>query len=495
MMKCLVFLRFSLLALALLTGTATGAQAVGVQQAFLVQNSGWMEPFYTAPGSSFKPLVAAVAQAAASADDAVSVLAFSQSSSRNVSPVLLTQTTGGNIGAVLKSLEVARKSDTALADTDFKEAVTKTITDVFKAKPGIVWIFTNNRNSPGNDPATSERNREFYRLLHQEPAIVKSVVFPIRMPLKGRQYEARGMMIYALAYGQPAAQALDRILAEGRLSKVLTAPPARLKPIDSDALTILPESVDNTPDLHPSLGSDGRTLVLDVDADKYVPGVTLKASLQNRFFPYAIQSARLEASLNKDGRATPVAVAPAEVVQLRPGARQAVTVRFNLPFDKVPSAWSLEALLAMGKQMLIPMQVDLGLRDQVLVLDEDFKAQMRDLFPGDPISDVLVPPADVKQSLARVPLLLRVQYPLWPVVMVSVLLLLLAVVVAAVGLLWGKSSRYSLQVNGLRRNVMLKAFSSAQVRDEHGEVIATVKRGFGKPVVNDIVEGHSVRVV
>ena len=32
-----------------------------IQQAFLVQNSGWMEPFYTDPNSQFKPLISAVA--------------------------------------------------------------------------------------------------------------------------------------------------------------------------------------------------------------------------------------------------------------------------------------------------------------------------------------------------------------------------------------------------------------------------------------------------
>ena len=46
-------------------------QAAGIQQAFLVQNSGWMEPFYTDEQSQLKALVGAVAQAATNPSDKV----------------------------------------------------------------------------------------------------------------------------------------------------------------------------------------------------------------------------------------------------------------------------------------------------------------------------------------------------------------------------------------------------------------------------------------
>ena len=44
--------------------SAASVHAAGIQQAFLVQNSGWMEPFYTDQQSQLKALVGAVAQAA-----------------------------------------------------------------------------------------------------------------------------------------------------------------------------------------------------------------------------------------------------------------------------------------------------------------------------------------------------------------------------------------------------------------------------------------------
>lgn len=65
---------------------------------------------------------------------------------------------------------------------------------------------------------------------------------------------------------------------------MLTRPPARLKPVDQDAVRIVPQSVKNSANVHASLGRDGRTIVLDVDAASLVPQVVLQASLQNMFF-------------------------------------------------------------------------------------------------------------------------------------------------------------------------------------------------------------------
>ncbi len=117
----------------LLTGVLLfGLPAQAVQHAFLVQNSGWMEPFFTDPKSQLKPLVAALAQAVTTEQDSVSTLAFSQTAGSNQSPKLLLQSAGGQgIAQALTPLQVARKGDggpkAPLADTDFKEAILGTI--------------------------------------------------------------------------------------------------------------------------------------------------------------------------------------------------------------------------------------------------------------------------------------------------------------------------------------------------------------------------------
>src|SRR5471032_772897 len=463
-----------------------------IQHAFLVQNSGWMEPFYSDPHSQLKPLIAAVAQAVAGPDDKVYTLAFSQSSGGNESPQLLGQGVGpGGVANQVTSLTVALKGKgPSLADTDFQEAVTKTITGPFNTGSGILWIFTNNKNSPGNDPATAARNLDFYRLLHLEPSITKTVVFPLKMPVTGKLYSAKGLMVYALAYGQPAAEALNRIQAEGRLSQVLTRAPARLKPVDQDAVRIVPQSVQNSANVHASLGRDGRTIVLDVDAEKLVPKVVLQASLQNMFFPYVIEHATVQASLA--GQAAPLQVSPGEISGLLPGASQKVEVRFDLPMAQIPSPWSAQALAAMGKQVLLPMTATVGLSGQKLALSPEFSRELHDLFPGDPISEVFTPPDSVRASQATVPLLVRIQYPLLPVLLITGAILLLLLAFVLFGLLSTSSKRYRLVVNGVPRQVLLKPYKSLVIKDDGGREIGTIRRGLGKPVIVRVADGQTL---
>lgn len=488
--------RRALAALALTVSIwAAPASAAGIQQAFLVQNSGWMEPFYADPASQLKPLVAAVAGAATSPDDTVFTLAFSQSSGSHASPQLLASSRGAaDMARQLAPLDVARKGSGALADTDFKEAVTKTITGPFKAAPGIVWIFTNNKNSPNNDAQTAERNRDFYRLLHLEPSITKTLVFPLKMPVRGKLYAAQGLMVYALAYGQPAAAALDRIMAEGRLSRVLTNAPARLKPVDQNAARLLPERVMNAPNVRVSLASDNSTLVLDVHAADLVPTVTLQASLENLFYPYVIRQAKVQAALGLGTGRTPIAVTPAVIEGLEPGARQSVEVSFTLPMAQVPSPWSAQALAAMGKQIQLPMVVEMALTDQQLVPSAAFTAQLRELFPGDPISEMFTPPDSVRASQTTVPLQVRIQYPLAPVLaMMGGVLLLVGAMLG--GLVLARSSkRYEVLVDGVRRSFVLKPFSTVPVVDGDGNPVGELKRGLGRPQVLRVAEGRSLSV-
>jgi hypothetical protein len=493
----MIFLHRPRAALAALLACLCAPAQAGIQQAFLVQNSGWMDPFYADPQSQLKPLVAAVAQAASAADDTVYTMAFSQATAANVSPRLLGQGQGAaGVAGLLAPLEVARKGvSPGLADTDFQEAVTKTITGPFHAAPGIIWIFTNNKNSPGNDQATAARNREFYRLLHLEPSITKSVVFPLKMPVQGKLYAAKGLMVYALAYGQPAADALTRILASGRLAAVLTKPPARLKPVDQDAVRIVPQALLDAPNMRASLGSDQRTLVLDVDADALAPTVRLNATLQNLFYPYAIAGAQVDATLKADRQQLLVQVAPAGITDLQPGQQQAVRVQFTLPLEQVPSAWSSQALAAMGKQVLLPMQLSLGLSGQRLALAPEFSAQMQELFPGDPIAEALMPPSSVQSSRANVPLLVRVQYPLTPVLVLVGGALAAVLALAALGLVSTRSKRYQLQVDGLPRQVLLKPFKSLTLFDPEGRRVGEIRRGLGRPVVVGVEDGHTLRLV
>lgn len=485
-----LFGSFCLAGLALLTCNAASA----MQHAFLIQNSGWMEPFYVDPASKFKPLASAVIRLVTAVDDQVFISAFNQTSGENKSPVLLAQSKGpGDPDQVIGRLAIAVKSKSgALADTDFQEAVGHVIREQFQTKTGIIWIFTNNKNSPNNDAQTALRNKDFYRLLHLEPSITRTVAFPLQMPVKGRLFAANGIMVYALAYGAPAAGHLARLVDSGQLSKIFTNPPARLKPIDQDAIRLIPMGVTNTASVVVSLAKDGRTLLLDVNASDVLPKVEIKTGFQNQFYPYVISEAQASASLVSTWGNQPVSIEPTRIEAVQPGDVREVTVSIPLPLAQVPSPWSAAAISAMGKQLLIPAALEISLAEQRLVLSERFKQSLGELFPGDPLSEVFLPPASIRASSASVPILVRIQYPLLPVVVTLGLALLALVGLGGVAVLVGRTPRYSIVVDGAKRTVSLKAFKTTDVRDINGVIVGKLARGLGKPKVSNVVDGHTV---
>lgn len=484
---------FRLLFAALLL-VAIDARASAMQHAFLVQNSGWMEPFYTDPDSQLKPLVTAVATTVAKPGETISLLAFNQRAGGNASPLMLYRGADpGAIHAALQPLTVARRPSGALADTDFREAVEATILDAFERRPGIIWIFTNNRNSPGNDPDTVARNREFYHLIHLAPSITRSLAFPLRMNVQGRHYRGSGLMVYALAYGEEASRHLAALVDQGVLARVFTAQPARLKPLDRDAVRIIPDRVTSSPNIDVALANDQRTLVFDVRAAEAATRIGIEARLENLFFPYEIVNAQVRAALSLQGGATSALhVQPAVISGLAPGALTRVEMELQLPAAMVPSPWSMRAIRAMGRQVVVPATILVTLDGQQLRVADSFRATVADLFPGDPLSDVFVPPASIDASSVAIPIQLRVQYPLWPLV-AGFLILILSVIAA----LWflvlaNRPARHEIWVDGRKRSVLLKAFNTLEVKDAEGRPIGRIRRGLGRPRVVQVVEGHTV---
>ena len=59
-----------------------------VLNVFLVQNSGWMEPFYVDGNSKFKPLVKTVIEKVSRKGDEIVIASFNQSLGENRSPLL-----------------------------------------------------------------------------------------------------------------------------------------------------------------------------------------------------------------------------------------------------------------------------------------------------------------------------------------------------------------------------------------------------------------------
>ncbi len=470
-----------------------GKAAQTVQQAFLVQNSGWMEPFYTDKHSEFKPLIIRVIEAVTEPDESVSILSFNQSTPENKSPTVVYHgTAGAKLRMALGLITIAHKgAGMALADTDFNEAVYKTITGPFKDRPGIVWIFTNNKNSPNNSSETAKCNREFYNLVHSEPSITRSLAFPLSMPVKGNVYSANGLMIYALAYGREADSRLRTIASSARLKQVITQQPAQLKPLDKNAVQLIPKSVINAPNTSASLGADGKTIDLEINVSSHQPVVRIIAGLKNLFYPYRIVSATIRAEVMGKGWTSELSVSPNSIQELAPGDISDITLAIPIP-AKLPGIWSKEALLDFGRRILISEVIRVRLEDQRLRIDDAFLNRMEKIFPGDPLPAVFVPPASIQASTETVPLLIRVDYPLLP--LVGAIGSFIALLAAGLFLFprIRSAGSYEIMVDGLTQRISLRRFDRRAVVNPAGQQVGVIRRGAGTPRVESVSSGHTL---
>lgn len=460
---------------------ACGQIWAAVPQAILVQNSGWMEPFYTDRQSELKHLVQALAGTVT--QDELTLAAFNQATPGNVSPDWRYRgaPATAQFTQALSGISLAHKSGNRLADTDFTEAVLGAIKDGLKNQSGIVWVITNNRNSPNNSAETRERNKDFYDLLHKQAAIARVVAYPLQMPVKGEHYAANGLMVYGIAYGKPAGEALLTLSNAPAMQKLFTLPPARLKPLDQAAVRFLPKGVLDAPKVKAALAADGKTILISLDADMQASTATLVGVLENTFYPYTIASAKLGAQLKLKENAPISADAGAQTLSaLEPGARSGdMKIRIGIP--PLRSAWSPEVLFASG--FSIPGELTVSLDQQELQISSAFSARMQELFPNDALPEVFLPPAQLHVSRTVIPMVIHVNYPVAPLY-----ILVGAIVVVVVLLLFlfsalRRAVKYDVVVNGISRKIAIKAFASADVYDEREQRVATLKRGLGRPKV------------
>lgn len=486
-----------LLCILLLCGAAP---AFAIPQVVLVQNSGWMEPFYSDPKSAFKPLVTELVSNVVQPGDALVLAAFNQSLPGAPSPRgLLSEqvdaaTVHTHVAAALAGLGPARKpGGAALADTDLGEAVNAAITQVLQGRPGIVWLVTNNRNSPNNDQATAARNREFYQLIHHGAAIDKALAFPLRMPVEGQHYRANGLMVYAFAVGRAGAQALDGLLASSRVQRVITEPPARLKPLDRDTVRLVPRRVENAPGVAFSIDRSGL-LHADVAPDARSPSATIQWNLEDAIYPYTIQDATLSARSLLAGENRPIALAGTKVHELAPGRAEPLSSSMQLPVAQLPGKWSLAALKSAGSAYVLPGRIEVHLQGQRLALSQAFRERMAALFPGDPLPDIFTPPAEIQASTAVLPIEVSVHYGAAPLVLLIVGVFAALAAIAGGAWAYGRPRQAWVTVEDELRSVRTRAGATQPIYDKAGQQVARLKTTlFGHQLI-DLREGAQVRL-
>jgi hypothetical protein len=460
-----------------------------------------MEPFYADPQSRFKPLVTELALAVAQPGDALVLAAFNQSLPGAPSPKALVSAKVGEgmraqVTKALAGLDTARKPGGALADTDLGEAVSAAMSQALGGKDGIVWLVTNNRNSPNNDQATAARNREFYALIHRGATIEEALAFPLRMPVQGAHYQANGLMVYAFAVGRDGARALHDLLASGRVRQVITEPPARLKPLDRDTVRLVPRRVENAPGVDFSMDANGL-LHADVAPDARAPSATIRWNLENTIYPYTIVDATLRARSRLAGEERPITLSgssAATVRDLAPGRAEPLTSTLQLPVAQLPSKWSLAALQSAGSAYVLPGRIEVELQGQHLALSQAFRARMAELFPGDPLPDIFTPPAEIRGSTALLPIQVSVRYGSGP--LVTLLAGLLALLAAGAGAAWAyaRPRQAWVTVEGEPRSVRTRAGTEQPIYDRAGNQVARLKTGAFGHRLTDLRDGAQVRL-
>jgi hypothetical protein len=491
------FFKHLLAALALLSAAACAGATPHV---FLVQNSGWMEPFYSDPKSQFKPLVGALAGAVVQPGDALVLAAFNQSLPGAPSPRALlslkadANTVRSRVDGALAGLDTARKpNSSALADTDLGEAVGAAISTALGGKPGIVWLVTNNRNSPHNDQATAARNREFYALIHKGAAIDKVVAFPLRMPVQGKHYQANGLMVYAFAVGKEGSRALDGLLASGRIARVITEQPARLKPLDRDTVRLVPAQVEDAPGVAFSQ-APGGALRADIDPGARTPRASIRWKLENTMYPYTITSATLGARSMLAGEDRRIELASNRIENLAPGKPLPLGSTMQLPVAQLPDKWSMAALKSAGSAYVLPGRIELHLADQRLALSQAFRERMAALFPGDPLPEIFTPPSTVQASNAVLPIEVRVHYGMGPLAALGGLAAALLAAAGAAAWAYGRPRVAQVTVEDELRTMRARPGTTQPIYDKAGTQVAMLKTTLFGHQLLDLREGAQVRL-
>ena len=471
-----------------------------VSHVFLVQNSGWMEPFYSDPQSRYKPLITELVMAVAKPGDPMVLASFNQSLPGAPSPKALlssrfdAKATRKQVAGALAALEVARKPGSqAYADTDLNEAVSTAIRSALGGKSGLVWLVTNNRNSPNNDLQTASRNREFYALIHRGSAITRALAFPLQMPVQGEHYRANGLMVYVFAVGDQGARDLKALVASGAIANIITEPAARLKPLDQDLVRLVPRKVSDVPGVSFSMTQAGM-LRADVDAQARSPAAKIEWNLENTIYPYTIASAQISARSKVGNEDRPIKLASSSVSGLAPGKSAPLSSQMELPVRQLPGKWSMAAVGSAGSAYVMPGQIELQLTGQRLELSQGFRQRMAKLFPGDPLPDIFTPPAQIKSSLAKLPLDVRVHYGLAPLVALIAGTLALLGALGAAALAFAKPRRALVTVEDELRTMQARAGTTQPIFDKAGNKVAQLKTTlFGHQLI-DLREGAQVRL-
>ncbi|SJZ54994.1 hypothetical protein SAMN05428963_101252 [Consotaella salsifontis] len=459
---------------------AAQAQAQ-IREVYLVQNSGWMEPFYTDSRSQFRGLIESLVEVTRLNRVPISIATFNQNgqipgvASPNV--VYSGEYSAADVSQAVRSISLPRRPNGKYADADFFGALNNTLKEVLQGEEGVIWMITNNKNSPDNDQDVLKNTQGFYDLLRNSDFITRIVAYPLRMKVTGEHFSESGFIIYGIAYGQTAARALDVLLGTGApIHGLFNDPAVFLKPIapESVELVLSMQEVGEGITAHMESG----VLVIDDLPGSQENVVQLTGRLKNVAYPKRIATAQISSGWSGTSGSSPVIAAdPSTIDGLAYGAvSDPVTFQIALPAVHRPAG--LSGLLQ--SESVIDGRLQIALNNLDYDLDDAFVDKAAAVFGGDMLGqgqrrlvdqqlpDIFFDFRNVSQSVSEVPVRLIVRFSLLPLYGAVAIL---ALILAGGGLLfWLRSHVRTATVlaGGMRQSLSLRPGQSVEVDGADG---------------------------
>ena len=481
-----------LLALALPCAGARGAGCPnpqdGIASVYLVQNSGWMEPFYVDPQSPFRALVQTLIDRSSAGGDTV-IADFNQNGQivQRTSPRLYYcgRPDPASTARAVGEIDLPRQGG-RLTDADFDGALVRAINEVLNGQQGIIWIVTNNKNSPNNSQLVNDNTRAFAARLSNTADLPTVVAYPIRMPVQGRLYAEKGLIIYGIAHGpQAAARLVEAVQSQG-MQQLFPDPPVRLKPLSTSPLVFTPTST-SPGDMTVAVAPDG-TLVVDGVPGGRESQLQVEGNLTSEYYPQVIDTADVHVAWRaldgvQAGEAVQGAVAPAELHRLAPrDVLPNVHIMLNIP--SVARAAGLAGLWQ--KDETVGGTLAISLTGMKLTLSDQFREKMAQISALDQLPAVFFDYTKVANAETLVPVRLRVRFSAFPLVAALGAVAAIAAGLMATALLMRRERLQRAIVGGQDRRIRLRAFESRLVTLPDGRMYRVRGSLFGRASVTEI---------
>ena len=458
-----------------------------VPSIYLVQNSGWMEPFYTDPNSQFRPLLQALMTASGTGGE-VLVADFNQDGQLpgRRSPNLIYKGAAGSdpIARAVAALDLPRRPNGKLADADFNGALGNAITELLAGRSGIVWIVTNNKNSPSNSQEVKDNTRAFAQALSRSEHLPYIVAYPVRQPVQGKAYAERGLIIYGIAYGAEAAATLRQVVRGPAMTALFPDPPVQLKPLDQAPLVFTPTAV-LTQGIDASM--EGGVLVFRGLPTGEPVTIEVRGELRSEYYPHVIEKATVSlgwAGLEGESAAGMAAgIEPASVTRVKPyDVLENVVLRLQVPAIERPSG--LDGLLASGDAR--SGAIEIGLGGVELTLLDGFVSKMSEITALDQLPEVFFDYRAVKVASTQIPVRVEVAFSAAPLMaLLGGLAAALLAALAAAFLLF-RDREYAVPIQGRTQRIRLRPFESREFKQADGGVLRVRGAVLGRPSITAI---------